>query len=134
MTAKTQTIMSVFVSFIFYFAWTWYANSLVTNDIALLLRSAFVQSSYSAFMTLTFTTLLSWSIGKMKCYRHPYIAIFPPLFIQSIAVYGINYLNQTPNLMLTIIPSIFFTAIYGAFFTFALLKKPEYQCDTKKNK
>ena len=36
MTAKTQTIMSVFVSFIFYFAWTWYANSLVTNDIALL--------------------------------------------------------------------------------------------------
>ena len=115
MTAKTQTILSVLVSFIFYFAWTWYANSLVTNDVALLLRSAFVQSSYSAFMTLTFATLLTWTITKMKCHNHPYIAIIPPLLMQSTTVYLINYLNQTPNLILTIIPSIFFTAIFGFF-------------------
>lgn len=133
MTAKTQTILSVLVSFIFYFAWTWYANSLVTNDVALLLRSALIQSSYSAFMTLTFTTLLSWTIAKMKCHDHPYIAIIPPLLMQSTMVYFINYLNQTPNLILTIIPSIFFTAIFGVFFAFTLLKKPDYQC-TNKNK
>ena len=129
MTAKTQTILSVLISFIFYFAWTWYANSRVTDDVALLLRTALIQSSYSAFMTLTFTTLLSWTIDKMKCHDHPYIAIIPPLLMQSTMVYFINYLNQTPNLMLTIIPSILFTAIYGAFFAFTLLKKPEYQCD-----
>jgi hypothetical protein len=46
-------------------------------------------------------------------------------------VYLINDINQTPNLLLTIMPSIFFTAIYGAIFTFTLLKKPEYQCDSK---
>jgi hypothetical protein len=131
MTAKTQTILSVLVSFIFYFAWTWYANSLVTNDVALLLRSAFVQSSYSAFMTLTFATLLTWTITKMKCHNHPYIAIIPPLLMQSTTVYLINYLNQTPNLILTIIPSIFFTAIFGVFFAFTLLKKPEFQCESK---
>ncbi|MEY8215437.1 MAG: hypothetical protein RPR97_13270, partial [Colwellia sp.] len=118
MTAKTQTILSVLISFIFYFAWTWYANSRVTDDVALLLRTALIQSSYSAFMTLTFTTLLSWTIDKMKCHDHPYIAIIPPLLMQSTMVYFINYLNQTPNLMLTIIPSILFTAIYGAFFAF----------------
>ena len=133
MTAKTQTVLSVLVSFTFYFAWTWYANSLVTDDVALLLRSALIQSSYSAFMTLTFTTLLSWTIGKMKCNDHPYIAIIPPLLMQSTMVYLINYLNQTPNLILTIIPSIVFTAIFGIFFTFTLLKKPEYQCDAKIN-
>lgn len=131
MTAKTQTILSVLVSFIFYFAWTWYANSLVTNDVALLLRSAFVQSSYSAFMTLTFATLLTWTITKMKCHNHPYIAIIPPLLMQSTTVYLVNYLNQTPNLILTIIPSIFFTAIFGLFFAFTLLKKPEFQCESK---
>ena len=132
MTAKTQTILSVLVSFIFYFAWTWYANSLVTDDVALLSRSALIQSSYSAFMTLTFTTLLTWSIVKMKCHDHPYIAIIPPLLMQSTMVYLINYLNQTPNLTLTIIPSIVFTAIFGIFFAFTLLKKPEYQCDYEK--
>jgi len=128
MTVKTQTILSVLVSFIFYFAWTWYANSLVTSDVALLLRSALVQSSYSAFMTLIFTTLLSWAIAKMKCHVQPYLAIIPPLLMQSTTVYFINYFNQTPNLILTIIPSIFFTAVFGIFFTFTLLKKPGYQC------
>lgn len=131
MTAKTQTILSVLVSFIFYFAWTWYANSRVTDDVALLLRSALVQSSYSAFMTLTFTALLSWVIDKMKCHNHPYLAVIPPLLLQSAMVYLINYFNQTPNLLLTIIPSILFTALYGIFFAFTLLKKPEYQCDSK---
>lgn len=131
MTAKTQTILSVIISFTFYFAWTWYANSLVTSDSALLLRSALIQSSYSAFMTLTFTTLLSWTIAKMKCHDHPYLAIIPPLLMQSTTVYLINYLNQTPNLILTITPSIIFTAIFGIFFAHALLKKPEYQCETK---
>lgn len=128
MTAKTQTLLSVIISFTFYFAWTWYANSRVTDDVALLLRSALVQSSYSALMTLTFATLLSWTINKMKCHKQPYMAIIPPLLMQSSTVYFINYLNQTPNLILTIIPSIFFTAIFGVVFTFSLLKKPEYQC------
>jgi len=131
MTARNQTKLSVLISFIFYFAWTWYANSRVTDDFYLLLRSALIQSLYSAFMTLTFSTLLTWSINRMKCRKQPYIAIIPPLFMQSTMVYGINYLNQTPNLILTIIPSIFFSAIYGIFFAFSLLKKPEYQCDNK---
>ena len=131
MKAKTQTILSVFISFTFYFAWTWYANSLVTDETALLIRSAFIQSSYSASMTLTFTTLLSWTMGKMKCHDHPYIAIIPPLLMQSSMVYFINYVNQTPNLILTIIPSIVFTALFGIFFAFTLLKKPEYQCEAK---
>lgn len=131
MTTNKQTILPVLISFIFYFAWTWYANSRVTDEVALLLRSALVQSTYSAFMTLTFTTLLSWTISKMKCHNHPYMAIIPPLLMQSTMVYFINFINQTPNLILTIIPSIFFTAIFGVFFAFTLLKKPEYQCNSQ---
>ena len=129
MTARHQTILSVIVSFAFYFAWTWYANSRVTDDFALLLRTALIQSSYSAFMTLSFTSLLTWTTKLMKCHKRPFIAVIPPLLMQSVMVFSINYVNQTPNLMLTIIPSIFFTAIYGIVFTFSLLKKPEFQCE-----
>ena len=134
MTAKTQTLLSVLVSFIFYFAWTWYANSRVTDDVALLLRTALIQSSYSAFMTLSFTSLLTWTTTQMKCHKQPFMAVIPPLLMQSVMVYAINYLNQTPNLILTIIPSIVFTAIYGILFTFSLLKKPEYQCENDDKK
>lgn len=80
-------------------------------------------------MTLTFSTLLSCTINNMKWHDHPYIAMTPLLLMQSSMVYYINYLNQTPNSILTIITSILFTAIYGALFAFSLLKKPEYQCD-----
>lgn len=131
MTTKVQTLLSVLISFSFYFIWTWYANSLVSDNFTLLLRTAFIQGTYSAFMTLTFTSLLTWTLSKMKCHKHPFIAIVPPLIVQSSTVFLINYLNGTPNLMLTILPSIFFTAVYGIVFTFSLLKKPEFDCNEK---
>ncbi|PCI60342.1 MAG: hypothetical protein COB35_09475 [Gammaproteobacteria bacterium] len=129
MSAKLQTFFAVVVSFVFYCSWSWFANHTALNDQFLLLRGALIQGSYSAFMTLTFSSFLSFVIEKMKCHKHPFLAIIPPLMIQSAIVYGINYLNHTPNIMLTITPSIFFTALYGVVFAFTLLKKPQYQCD-----
>ena len=127
--AKLQTVLSVIVSFVFYSAWSWFANNNALDDQFLLIRGALIQGSYSAFMTLTFSSLLTYVIDKMKCHKHPFLAITPPLMMQSAIVYGINYLNHTPNILLTITPSIFFTALYGVVFAFTLLKKPQYQCD-----
>jgi len=131
MTVITQKYIAVIISFSFYFIWAWFANSLATNDQGILLKSALVQSSYSAFMTLSFTSLLTWVIEKMKCQHYPFLAILPPLSIQSTIVYFINYFNDTPNIILTIAPSIFFTALYGGVFAYSLLKKPEYQCSAE---
>lgn len=36
-----------------------------------------------------------------------------PLAIQTVFVVGVNWLNQTPNLLLTVLPSIIFSGIYG---------------------
>ncbi|WP_299269249.1 hypothetical protein [uncultured Psychrosphaera sp.] len=46
-----------------------------------------------------------------------------PITVQSILVITINLANQTPNLLLTVAPSIFFTAVYAYSYMFALLKK-----------
>ena len=46
-----------------------------------------------------------------------------PLMIQTTFVVLVNVLNQTPNLWLTVAPSVFFTALYGYSYTFALIKK-----------
>jgi len=113
MTATKQTFISMVISFTFYFIWSWYANRLDTPEDIVLFRGAILQGSYSAFMTLTFTKLLSVIIKIMKCQRYPFLALIPPLLIQSLVIYGINYFNHTANIMLTITPSIFFTAMYG---------------------
>jgi len=115
----------------FYFCWTWYANSLVSDDTEVSLRSALVQAIYSALMTLTFTSLLTWTIFKMKCHSAPFIGILPPLLLLSVMVDLVNYFNQTPKILLTIAPSIFFTAVYGIIFTFSLLKKDEFKCNSE---
>jgi hypothetical protein len=48
-----------------------------------------------------------------------------PIAIQSSIAICINWINQTPNLWLTVAPSILITAIYGYAYTFTLLSKPK---------
>jgi len=125
---RNKLLIVTLGSFSFYFFWTLWVNSLVSDDQILILRSAILQGSYSALMTLSFTAILTWSLALMKCHNMPYIAIIPPLIIQSSLVYLVNLFNQTPNLLATIAPSILFTALYSLFYSRSLLKATEYQC------
>lgn len=52
-----------------------------------------------------------------------YFAPILPLLVQSLLVISVNLINQTPNLWLTVFPSILSTAIYGYIYTFSLIKK-----------
>lgn len=45
-----------------------------------------------------------------------------PIAIQSSLVTIVNIINQTPNLVLTVAPSIVFTALYAYTYMFTLLK------------
>ncbi len=45
-----------------------------------------------------------------------------PIVVQSSLVISVNIINNTPNLWLTVLPSIFFSAVYGYVYTFTLLK------------
>ena len=48
-----------------------------------------------------------------------------PITVQSSLVVIVNVINETPNLALTVAPSIFFTALYAYAYMLALLKKLE---------
>ncbi|MEP1448276.1 MAG: hypothetical protein ABJK37_19395 [Paraglaciecola sp.] len=169
MNSNLRLIISAIVSFSFYFAWSYWANSMATDNQALVLRSALVQGTLSATITILFTFILEKSVAKFGesylslvfvvpiiCTVHSKtsqnIAIFKtfknaldnsakylnnnvvpgtllapllPISIQTSIAIGVNWLNQTPNLWLTVAPSIFITAIYGYVYTFALLSKPK---------
>jgi hypothetical protein len=120
---RNKTFIATIVSFVFYFTWTLWVNSLVSADQILILRSALMQGTYSALMTASFTAVLSLTLARIKFHNMPYLAIIPPLILQCSFVYIINMLNQTPSLLATIAPSIFFTTLYGIFYTHNFLKR-----------
>lgn len=167
MSSHVRLLLSAIVSFVFYFAWAYWANYMVTDDMDLVLRSAIVQGTLSATITLVFTFALERVVAKFgeNCYSLVFVvpilcsvhsktlqnvAIYRtfnsaldlsaskasgqfipgtlfapllPLIIQASIAITVNILNQTPNLWLTVAPSIFFTGLYGYIYTFTLLKK-----------
>jgi hypothetical protein len=169
MNSKTRLLISAVISFAFYFAWSYWANSLVTDEQGIIIRSAIVQGTLSATITILFTFILEKSVSRFGqsylslmfvvpiiCTVHSKtsqnIAIFRtfknvldssakylsnnaipgsvlapliPIAIQSSIAILVNWINQTPNLWLTVAPSILFTAIYGYAYTFTLLSKPK---------
>lgn len=128
MSPKTRTAFSAVAAFGFYFGWTWWVNHTASDDTGLVLRSALVQGSYSAFMTATFTGFLDWALRKMRCRRRPYLAVIAALAVQSTAVLLINICNGTPRLWATVAPSILFSAIYGFVYAYGLRRTADYQC------
>lgn len=165
MSSNVRLALSAIISFVFYFAWSYWANSLVTEDMNILIRSALVQGSLSATITILFTFILEKVVGKFSqsyislifvvpiiCTVHsktkqniaifktfknaldrsaiylshnalPGTALAPliPISIQALMAIAVNVINQTPNLWLTVAPSIIITAIYGYVYTFTLL-------------
>lgn len=168
MSSTVRLILSAAISFCFYFAWSYWANGLVSEDQSLVLRSAIVQGTLSGTITIIFTFILEKSVSKFGQSYLSLIFVVPiictvfsktkqniaifrtfrsaldrsakylsnnaipgtllapllPIAIQSTIAIGVNLINQTPNLWLTVAPSIVITAIYGYVYTFTLLSKP----------
>lgn len=59
---------------------------------------------------------------KGACLPGELVSPIPALFIQSILVILVNLVFNTPNLWLTVAPSILFSAIYGYTYSFALAR------------
>ncbi|MFT4652890.1 MAG: hypothetical protein ACJA0G_001801 [Kangiellaceae bacterium] len=161
-----RLFLSALIAFVSYASWAYYANSLVTSDPDILLKSALVQGFYSGGITLFFTVLLevfykkfgssayclpfivptinakpttknkcttletfeaSFALSEKKCKGSclpgELISPLPALLIQSVMVVSVNVAFSTPNLWLTVAPSIIFSGIYGYMYSIALARK-----------
>lgn len=161
-----RLFLSALIAFISYASWAYYANSLVTDDPQVLIKSALVQGIYSGGITLFFTLMLevffrkfganayclpliiprinakhtpknrcstletfqaSLVLSEQKCggtcLPGALLSPLPALMIQSILVISVNIAFETPNLWLTVAPSILFSVIYGYVYSFALSRK-----------
>ncbi|WP_272994486.1 hypothetical protein [Paraglaciecola agarilytica] len=166
MSSRMRLAMSAVVAFVFYCSWTYWANSLATDDLGLILRSALVQGTLSGSITIVFTFTLEkvvqrfnshyvsllfvvpilcsvyantkQNIAIFKTFNHALdnaasriastkisgviLAPLLPIGMQGSIALVVNLINHTPNILLTVAPSILFSAIYGYVYTFTLLK------------
>jgi hypothetical protein len=162
--ASLRLIVSGLLAFFFYASWAYYANSLVTDEQAILIKAALVQGTYSASITLFFTLLLeffhtkfghsAWCVSlivprwskdsadeqcqtlaavkdaldssKRLCSGQSVpgmlLVPLPALLIQIVLLLAVNIVFATPNLWLTVAPSIVFSAIYGYSYSIGLSK------------
>lgn len=100
-------------------------NSLSLIFIVPVLCSVHSKTKHNIAIFNTFNAALNLSAKKMQGAYIPGSIFAPliPLAVQSSLTIGVNILNQTPNLWLTVAPSILFTAAYGYIYTFTLLKE-----------
>ncbi|WP_166422197.1 hypothetical protein [Paraglaciecola sp. 20A4] len=169
MSSRARLILSALIAFGFYFTWTYWANSLVTENLAVIFRAALVQGMLSGSITILFTFVLERAVNRFGKHSISLVFLAPilysvyakkkqniaisntfnhvlnksaavvhstripgtifapliPIAMQGSLALGVNLINQTPNLWLTIVPSIVFSAIYGYGYTFTLLNKRE---------
>lgn len=69
--------------------------------------------------------LIERSASWLKGTCLPGVIVSPliPLTVQSLLVIGVNLVNQTPNLWLTVAPSMVFSGAYGYLYTLSLYKQ-----------
>ena len=85
------------------------------------------ETKHANMVRRTFNHTLDMSARWFNGVCWPSVLFAPliPLAIQSALVTGVNLINQTPNLLLTIAPSILFSGLYGYMYTLSLYRKRE---------
>lgn len=124
MTPALRVFISSMIAFISNFAWAYWVNSMMTDQIMGLMRFALVQGIYSGLMTAGFTVMVERSIVFLRRRKLPLLWLGPlaPMAFQSSSVILVNIANQTPNLWMTVAPSIIFSSIYGYLYTFSIVR------------
>ncbi|MDP0490261.1 MAG: hypothetical protein Q7Q71_04335 [Verrucomicrobiota bacterium JB023] len=90
-----------------------------------ILSTASAKTAQAKAIGAAFNHALNKAADFFQGARIPGALVAPllPLSVQTIAVVSVHWLNRTPNLLLTVSPSILFTGLYGYLYTFSLLRK-----------
>lgn len=129
-TALVQGFYSGFVTLFFTFLLEKVVNKYKTNCISLAFITPILclfhsKSPQNIAIRESFNNAIELSASYFK-ERKVTGALFAPIIpiaVQSTLVTMVNVINETPNLFLTVAPSILFTALYAYVYMFSLLKK-----------
>jgi hypothetical protein len=108
---------------ILYGSWAFIAN--VPHGITVAARAGVVQGLSSAFTTLIISGLAEAIFAKTQG-RIVLVAIIPPFFSSSVHVV-VHLLNQTPELLRTIFPSVVMGFVFSGIYAWRLNLKGRTQ-------
>ncbi len=90
-----------------------------------LLCMPYHHSPYAKQYQRSFNQVLDRSAAYLQDRRITGVFFAPllPMAVQGSIVISVNVANHTPNLWLTVLPSILFSGLYGYIYTFSLYRK-----------
>lgn len=127
--ALVQGVYSACITLVFTFLLEYFFSKVGANYYCLVLIVPRINSRHSIKQPCS--TLSTFAAGIMEseqrcngsCLPGIVLSPLPALIIQSISVTAVNVTFDTPNLWLTVAPSIIFSAIYGYAYSVVLAKK-----------
>ncbi len=121
--AAIRILVPPIMGLLFYGSWAFWVNS--DHGQMTAFRAAFTQGGYSFTITLVLALLIEWLFKLLKplTFRFFWVGLVSCslLYVTS---WGVNALNGTPNILLTILPGATVSTIYTIGYI-ATLKKLE---------
>ncbi len=119
-----RSLLSALIGALAYGAWGFAANYMHSADAALMVAG--VQGTFSFVITLILTGVMEFLYKKLSYFKYAeIITIVTTCLILYISSYTINYLAETPNIILTILPGAIASSVFvwGYIYTLKKLSK-----------
>ena len=116
-----RSIASGLVGLLVYGGWAYFVNSRFGAEAGI--KAALVQGSYSFILTMSTTAIMEFLWRKLESVTRPVMAtiILINTFTFVIA-YSINWIFETPMILLTILPGFTIGIAFTSFYVLSLRK------------
>lgn len=117
--AKLRLILPAIMGFVAYGAWAYFANDEFTTEVAL--KAAMTQGSYSFIITLILSVLIEYLYKRLnKINHHHWWVISISCLLLYSSSWFVNFIAETPNIVMTILPGAMMSTIFTVVYVFNL--------------
>ncbi len=116
-----RSLLSAMARMLFYGAWAFYVNSAYGFSVAM--KAGIIQGMNSFFLTFVMSIVME---QFFKCFSLALLRFLATFLSSSILVclfsWTVNYLANTPEILMTILPGCIVSTVYAFSYTLALEK------------
>jgi hypothetical protein len=106
-------------AFLFYGGWALYSNWMdgSLDAVQIALRAGLIQGAYAALLTYVTMLILTSIFQRIRVYLQSGIAnpvtVLITLSFQYLVIVPVHIINQTPNILLSLLPGMFIGGIFS---------------------
>ena len=120
--SRAKPYLIALIAVIGYGGWAYYSNAMVDTTIAI--RAACIQGGYSGLLTLFNVLILEALFRKLDphlpCNANMALTLLIATTLQYAIIIPVHWLNQTPNILTTLLPGFVIGTLFSAAYLLSL--------------